>query len=192
LFRVGDWTMDFEGNPWNAAAVLPPAMKPISAAAAAQQVIAHLKQSGVEPQTPCTMRGVAGFPASMMPKPSGQCRLLDGTVIVASGEKDVQGDPIQKSLEVNGHSVAFDTIGVAAVRLDKAGQVVALAAGGLKLFKAGEMTIELPRRADVALWRDAKGGWQGVLLGHEGPIPDELARITRNWTRLRLPITATH
>ena len=31
----------------------------------------------------------------MMPKPSGWCRLLDGTVILASGEKDVMGDPIQ-------------------------------------------------------------------------------------------------
>ena len=42
-------------------------------------------------------------------------------------------------------------------------------------------------RADIALWRDAQGQWQGVLQGHTGPIPDALTRITKNWTRLRLP-----
>ena len=50
---------------------------------------ARLKAAGSGPQTTCTMRNAVGFPASMMPKPSGRCRLLDGTVIFASGEKDV-------------------------------------------------------------------------------------------------------
>jgi len=200
LFRVGDWTMDFEGNPLDAAAALPSSMKPVTAAAAMRRVIARLKASGIEPQTPCTMRGVAGFPASMMPKPSGQCRLLDGTVIIASGEKDVQGDPIQKTIKVTprpgsgpgGHDVAFDAIGVAAVRLDKKGRVEAMAAGGLKSFKTGDMAIELPQRADVALWRDSKGDWRGVLLGYDGPVPDALAKITPNWNRLRVPISLSH
>jgi hypothetical protein len=192
--------MDFEGNPLDAAAALPPSMKPVSAAAAVQQAIAHLKARGFEPQTPCTMRGVAGFPASMMPKPSGQCRLLDGTVIIASGEKDVRGDPIQKTIKVTprpgsgqgGHDVSFDAVGVAAVRLDKKGKVEAMAAGGLKNFKAGDMAVEIPQRADVALWRDSKGEWRGVLQGHDGPVPDALAKITRNWNRLRLPISLSH
>jgi hypothetical protein len=190
LFRVGDWTIDFEGEPWNGAAALPPSMKAATSADAAAQIIALLRASGIEPQTPCAMRGVAGFPASMMPKPSGGCRLLDGTVILASGEIDIQGDPIRKTLSVNGHPVDFDAVGVAAVRLDTAGQVVAMAAGGLKSFKTGKMTIELPRRTDLALWRNAKGEWQGVLLGHEGAVPDELMKLASNWTRLRLPTLA--
>ena len=189
--------MDFEGNPLDAATALPSSMKPVSAAAAMRRAIARLKASGIEPQTLCTLRGVAGFPASMMPKPSGQCRLLDGTVIIASGEKDVQGDPIQKTIKVTprpgsgpvGHDVSFDAVGVAAVRLDKKGKVEAMAAGGLKKFKAGDMAVELPQRADVALWRDSKGDWQGILQGYDGPVPDALARITRNWSRLRLPIS---
>jgi hypothetical protein len=199
LFRVGDWSMDFEGKPLDAAADLPPSIKPVAAAAAARQIIDHLKAAGIEPQTPCTMRGAAGFPASMMPKPSGQCRLLDGTVIVASGEKDVMGDPIRKTIKVAprpgsgqaGQDVVFDAVGVAAVRLDMQGKVEAMAAGGLKTFKARDMTIDLPERADVALWRDSKGQWQGVLQGHDGPVPDALAKITRKWTRLRLPIGNT-
>ena len=184
--------MDFEGHSLDAAAALPPAMKPIAAASAVEQVIAHLKTLGIEPQTSCTMRGVAGFPASMMPKPSGQCRLLDGTVIVASGEKDVLGDPIQKTIQINGQAVTFDAVGVAAVRLSKSGQVEAIVAGGLKLFRIGDMTVEMPERADVALWRDSNGGWQGVLQGHDGPVPDALARITPTWKRLRLPILLSH
>jgi hypothetical protein len=192
LFRVGDWTMDFEGRPLDAAAALPPPMKPVASAAAVRQIIALLKASGIEPQTPCTMRGAAGFPASMMPKPGGQCRLLDGTVILASGENDVMGDPIRKTIRVNSHAVTFDAVGVAAVRLNKAGKVEAIAAGGLKNFKAGDMAIELPECADVALWRDSKDEWQGVLLGHDGPVPDALARITLKWNRLRLPISPGH
>jgi hypothetical protein len=192
LFCVGDWTMDFEGRPLDAAAALPPPMKPVASAAAVRQIIALLKASGIEPQTPCTMRGAAGFPASMMPKPGGQCRLLDGTVILASGENDVMGDPIRKTIKVNGHAVTFDAVGVAAVRLNKAGKVEAIAAGGLKNFKAGDMAIELPECADVALWRDSKDEWQGVLLGHDGPVLDALARITLKWNRLRLPISPGH
>jgi hypothetical protein len=123
----------------------------------------------------------------MMPKPSGQCRLLDRTVILASGEKDVMGDPIQTTITVDGHDVTFDAVGVAAVRLDPRGQVAAMAAGGLKASACGDLHIQLPDPADIALWRDAQGQWQGVLQGHTGPIPDALTRITKNWTRLRLP-----
>ncbi len=192
LLRVGDWTTDFEGRAFDASTGLPPQMKPVDAAAAVQQVMAHLKAAGVMPQTTCTMRGAT---ASMMPKPSGQCRLLDGTVILASGEHDVMGDPIQRTIQVTprlssgqgGHAITFDAIGVAAVRLDKDGHVAALAAGGLKNFQADDLTIELPARADVALWRDAKGTWQGVLQGYDGSVPDALARVTRNWIRLHLP-----
>ena len=191
LFRVGDWTVGFEGNSLDLTG-LPDSMKPVTTTAAVRQAIAHLKASGIEPQTPCTMRGAAGFPASMMPQPGGQCRLLDGTIIVASGEKDVLGDPIQKTIQVNGHAVVFDAVGVAAVRLSETGKVEAMVAGGLKLFKAGDLTLELPERADVALWRDARGEWQGVLQGHNGSLPDALARITPNWSRLRMPVSIGH
>lgn len=187
LFGVGDWTMDFEGRAFDAARALLPAMKPVTTEVAAEKIIAGLKASGVEPQTVSTLRGAAGFPASMMPKPSGQCRLLDGTVIVASGETDVMGDPIQQIIRVGGRAVTFDAIGLAAVRLDPDGQVVALAAGGLRVFEVGDLKIELAQRADLALWRGANGEWQGLLLGTDGPVPAGLAKLTRNWQRLRSP-----
>jgi hypothetical protein len=192
LFRVGDWTEDFESKALRSTVALPPEMKPLDTTAAVQQVIAHLKSLGIEPQTRCTMRGAAGFPASMMPKPSGQCRLLDGTVILASGEKDVMGDPIQKSVQVRGHEVSFDAVGVAAVRLDKDGKLEAMAAGALKSFHGGGLSIELPEPVDVALWRDAKGQWHGIVQGWTGPIPAPLSAITADWQRLTVPTPLTN
>jgi hypothetical protein len=188
LYRIGDWTMDFDGNPVDARTLLPAAMTASDAATCTAAIIAQLKASGYHPQTPCTMRNHSGVgSASMMPKPSGQCRLLDGTVILASGEKDVLGDPIQKTLNVDGHEVAFDAVGVAAVRLENDGKVEAMAAGGLKSFKGGGMSIELPERADVALWRDAKGKWHGVLQDWTKPVPAALTAITAEWQRLAVP-----
>ena len=80
--------------------------------------------------------------------------------------------------------VAAYAVGVAAVRLDKQGKPEAIAAGGLKSFKSDKMSIELPERIDVALWRDASGKWRGVLQGYQGPVPETLAKITDEWTRL--------
>jgi hypothetical protein len=185
LYRIGDWTMDFDGSAVDVQTALPKEMKAADAAACVRDILAQLKASGIEPQTPCTMRG--GFVGSMMPKPSGQCRLLDGTIILASGEKDAAGDPIQMTIKVDGHDVAFDAVGVAAVRLDKDGKLEALAAGGLKRFAVGKTKIELPQRIDVALWKDPKGVWQGVLQDYEGEVPKDLAALCKHWTRLQVP-----
>jgi hypothetical protein len=186
LFRVGNWSHDFEGRPFDAATQLPAQMKTVGATVAAQEVIALVKSRGITPQTTCTQRG--DFIGSMMPKPGGSCRLLDGTVIVASGEHEVMGDPIQTNILVKGHEVAFDAVGIAAVRLNRAGQVEALAAGGLKGFSSPSLNLDMPQRADVALWRNARGQWQGVLQGYPGTTPEALTRITTNWTRLRVPV----
>ena len=140
-------------------------------------IVSHLKAAGIERQTQ----------GNGHQRLSGHCRLLDGTVILASGEKDVLGDPIQKTLDVDGHEVAFDAVGVAAVRLDKDGKLEALAAGGLKRFAVGTTKIELPQRIDVALWKDTKGVWQGVLQDYEGEVPKDLATLCKHWTRLKVP-----
>ncbi len=187
LYRIGDWTMDFEGNTVDAQKVLPKDMIMADQAGCVQDILAQLKKSGVSPHTPCTMHSSGGFPASMMPKPSGQCRLLDGTVILASGEKDVLGDPIRKTIKVGVHEVSFDAVGVAAVRLASNGKLEALAAGALKSFYGGGLAIELPEPVDIALWRDKKGRWQGIIQGWEGPIPPSLSAITKNWQRLAVP-----
>jgi len=113
--------------------------------------------------------------------------MIDGTVILTSGATDPAGDPIQKTIQVNGQDVSFDAIGVAAVRLAKDGTLEAMAAGGLKQFTVGKTKIELPQRADVALWKDEKGVWHGVLQDYEGEVPKVLKELCKNWTRLRVP-----
>ena len=73
------------------------------------------------------------------------------------------------------------------MRLDRSGRVEALAAGGVKKFVSHDLPLELAARADLALWRDSRGQWQGVLQGYTGAVPGELTRVTTNWTRLRFP-----
>jgi hypothetical protein len=183
IFRVGEWNVDFEGNPID----LSSGVKPINADSAAEAVITLLKADGIEPHTPGMMKK-SGFGSSVAPGTSGRLRLLDGTVIHASGTHDVMGDPLQIAFPVNGHDVSFDAIGIAAVRLDTNGHLAAMAAGGLRSFQGGGIRIDLPERTDIALWQDKNGEWQGILLGHEGPLPESLAALGKNWTRLRLPV----
>jgi hypothetical protein len=192
LCRVGDWTKNFDARPFDGHAALPSRMKLASdISACANTIIAELRNQGIEPQTPATVtlpkwNGI-GRTSAALPS-SGTCRLIDGTVILASGEHDVMGDPIQKTLKVRGRDATFDAVGIAAVRTGENGKVEAMAAGGLKSFRTGDVSIELAQRADVALWRDANGGWQGVLQDHDGPVPDGLLAITKNWARLRVPV----
>ena len=187
LFRVGEWTRDFEGNPLATNLELPPQIQGLDAHTAAEAAIEVLRSRGIRSQTPGTLRQL-GFPASVMPNPAGECHLLDGTVILAAGTHDVMGDPIQKTVNVCGQEITFDAVGIAAVRLDGRGHVEALAAGGLKRVATQALTIDLPDRTDLALWRDGRGRWRGVLLqGSPGVIPSGLLSLTTNWLRLRFP-----
>ena len=169
LFRVGPWTTDFEGRPFDGNANLPAEMTPYDV----NQLILHMQTSAIEPQSPPAMKG--------------HCRLLDGTHILISAQKNVTGDVIQETLKLRGQQVQFDAVGVAAVHLGPDGKLEAMAAGGLKSLKAGGLTIDLADRCDVALWRDKNGQWRGILQGVDGPVPEPLTRITKTWTRLTVP-----
>lgn len=174
LYRLGAWTRDFSGVAFDGNAVLPPEMPLLEGAPdAVTQVTAVLRERGIAPHTP--------------PARSGQCRLIDGTVILTAGEKDVAGDPINKRFEVAGHEVTVDAIGVAAVRLAADGSLEAIAAGGLKSLAVGELAFELPERIDIALWKDEKGVWKGVLQDYEGPVPEALHSMCREWLRVDVP-----
>jgi len=124
---------------------------------------------------------------SAAPGRTGHCRLLDGTEVLLAGTKDVAGDPIRTTLSAGGHKVTVDAIGVVGVRLRADGSLAALAAGGLKRFAVGELTVQLDRRADLALQRDAEGKLRGVLQGWEGPVPPSLSALTNDWLRSAVP-----
>ncbi len=184
IFRVGNQTMDFDGKVISASKYLSEAM---NVEEAADSVISFLKKKGIEPQTPCVMRGAGGFPASMMPKPAGHLRLIDGTYILAAGEKNIMGDTIQTNIIIDGKEVTVDAIGIAAIRFDKSGNLDALACSGLKLFHTGSFKIELPERMDIALFRE-NGLWRGIIHGSYNEIPENLIGFTKDWIQVREPV----
>ena len=189
LFRVGGLTNDFAGNRFGDSVKLPDSM----AVESDFQVLVlgigrALRAKGVPLQTPATVE-MGGFGhTSASPGPGGSCRLTDGTIIWVAGSHDVQGDRLQKTTTIHGRSVSIDATGVAAVRLDENGEIEAFAAGGLRRIFAGSLELTLDRAADVAMWRDDKGRFRGVLQGHEGPVPDALESITSDWVRLAVPV----
>ncbi len=185
LYRVGDWTIDFDGKAFDGNAALPTAMKAFAANDCARAIITQLKAEGVAPQTTCSLQR-RSHTTIMVPKPIGQCRLIDGTVILASGETNVMGDPIKKTITVRGREVSFDAVGVAAVRMDASGKVEAIAAGALKSFTTDSLTINLSERIDLSLFKN-RGKWRGIVQDYEGNLPAVLTELTEHWTRLRMP-----
>lgn len=187
LFRMGNWTTDFDGRPFNGNAVLPQRMKNFNdAGKAADAIISSLQAKGIGPYTTGEMRSNSGFPKSVMPKASGHIRLIDGTVIQASGVNNVMGDPIRSNIKVDGKDVEFDAMGVAAIRFSNDGQLEALAAGGLKSVNTPSFKLELQERKDVVLIRE-KGKLRGILFGSEGVVPKELLGLTDNWEQVGWP-----
>ena len=77
--------------------------------------------------------------------------------------------------------------GLAAVRAEK-GQIVALAAGGLRRVQAPGLSLALDRPEDVVLMK-IDGEWHGIwqTADANGPVPAPLAALTPHWVRLILP-----
>ena len=186
LYQVGDWSVDFAGKVFDAGK-LPAQMIKVDAEQVAQEIIRYLQTLSVPRQSRGHLREYF-HSKTVVPGTSGQCRLLDGTAILAAGEKEVMGDTIRQTITVDGREVVFDAIGVAGVRLDKSGAVEAMACGGLRRFQCENMVIDLAQRLDVALWRDQKGQWQGVVQGCSGQVPEALYRFTNKWIKLRMPV----
>lgn len=189
LFRMGDWTMDFEGNAFDGNTALPEQMivgKDIKTITLA--VSQELRKQNIDFQTPATRLSEGFGYISNTPPTQGYARLIDGTLIQVSGKDNPAGDVIHSKKKIGKYTVIFDAVGIAAVRLDKDGQVQALAAGGLKYFKTKDFIIDLEERIDLALWRNDNGEIEGIIQGYEGEIPEQLLGITGNWTFLRVPL----
>jgi len=189
LYRVGDWTRGFEGQGFDGNASLPREMIVLDdAKTAAERIVERLIAAGIARQARADRALGFGDCRSVAPPAQGTCRLVDGTHVVVSGVESASGDPIQRTINVDGHDVAVDAVGLLAIRLDEQGRVGAVAAGGLKSLHAGELSIDLPERTDLALWRDEQGHYQGVLQGSQGPVPAPLLKLTENWLRLSVPV----
>ena len=157
------------------------------AAVCAMEVVKCLRAVGIAPQEPATRSIGWDNAQSAAPPTHGHCRLIDGTHLVLAGEKNVAGDPIRATFSVDGHEVTIDCVGVAGVRFDAAGTMCALAAGGLKRLHAGSLEIRMPQPVDMALWRDDRRQMHGVLQDWNGPVPEPLASLSKDWLRLAVP-----
>jgi hypothetical protein len=196
LLRVGNWTKDFYGNPLEGNKLLPASMTVANKVQEAfAQVLQILTEQNIEKQSPATevldntyFRLRDFTHTSYAPPTTGFCRMIDGTVILAAGSHQASGDPIRKEFKISRYTASVDAVGIAAARLDKNGNLEALAAGGLKSFQVNNFQLTLKEPADIALWKNKNGKWQGVLQGWTGDIPEELLKITANWSRLEIPV----
>ena len=132
-----------------------------------------LRSRGLAPSSPSD-QAIGWDRQHMAPPTTGHCRLIDGTRILAAGDKDPAGDPIRTTLDMDGRKIRVEGVGVIAVRLARDGHLDALAGGGLKLFEAGPFRLALERPVDLALWRRADGQYEGVLQDWSGSIPPPL------------------
>ncbi|NMB70627.1 MAG: hypothetical protein GYA22_00565 [Bacteroidales bacterium] len=193
LFRVGDWTLDFNAKKFDGNKALP---RTVFVSSNIEQMLSEVKKilhnKNIELQTPAIETSLHEFGHTVVSPPAaGYCHLLDGTYIRVAGAHNTSGDPIRSKIKIRDQAVYFDALGLAAVRLDEKGRVEALAAGGLRSFRSGSLKIGLDKRMDLALWKNGQGEWTGVIQGYEGKIPSQLLAITRNWIRINLPAPFT-
>ncbi|HRP55464.1 hypothetical protein [Agriterribacter sp.] len=186
LFRVGNWTVDFNAEPFDGNSAMGIAATDAGATSVVGLVTDVLKSKSVPVQTEGEEHTVSAFPASVMPKAAGQLTLIDGTRIFISGERHPLGDTIQRKINIDGQQANVDAIGVTGIRMNAEGEVEALACGGLKTFQGGSLNIHLESRVDVALIKRS-GKWKGIIHSNSAEIPAPLLDITRDWTIVRVP-----
>jgi hypothetical protein len=196
LIRIGEWTKDFNADPLNGDALLPSSMRKCgSVAEALAAIYPVLEEKEVMRQSPATIVldntyfNLRDFThSSFAPPTTGFSRLVDGTVIHVAGTDNISGDTLRADFTIDGRDVHIDAVGIAAIRLDNKGRPEAIAAAGLKYIKAGDFEISLDTRIDLALWRKAKGKWEGVVQAYSGEIPAQLSGITADWSRINIPV----
>lgn len=181
--------MDFDGNCFDGNTALPKQMiVGKSTEMICSAIKKQLREQKINLQTPATRTIMEFGHISNAPPVQGIARLIDGTLIQVAKKDNPAGEVIRSSKKIGKHTVTFDAVGIAAIRLDKNGRVETLAAGGLKYFKTGDFIIDLKQRIDLALWKNEKGEIEGIIQGNEFEIPEQLLDITNNWKVLRIPV----
>ncbi|MCB9768809.1 MAG: hypothetical protein H6751_01665 [Candidatus Omnitrophica bacterium] len=190
IFLLGDRTMDFEGHPTERLSQSWPKDRMVgSKEEALEEGLKRLREMGVASQSPATeVLKDFGY-ESAAPSRHGMARLIDGTHLFIHGEKSASGDRVASVFQVDGHEFQADFEGVLGVRFDNEGQVVALAAGGLKSFRSNNLTLALDKRLDFALKRNQRGEIEGIYYNESEAPPKEMEDLGGRWTWKQFPRT---
>ncbi|MDI9383726.1 MAG: hypothetical protein QM518_05445 [Verrucomicrobiota bacterium] len=152
LYRVGDWTAGFDGRPIDLQTELFAARMAAAddAKTCAELVLDHLRNSGIEPQTPAS--AVIGWDAQQHRAPGrhGMARLIDGTHVFVAAEESAAGDRLKVDHVVGGHRVRADATGLFAFRLGADGGLEAVAASGLTRLQIDDRVLEFDPPIDCA------------------------------------------
>ena len=152
-------------------------------------VIVHLDDDRATLQAPLTKRGLTPYSNDPLPASDGLLTLQDGTIARIKGcMPNYGGDAIEGTLPLKGKAVSYRAQGVFAARFDAAGNLEALAGGGVTRVLAADFRLELGRGEDIALVKRA-GQWQGIWQTDDATaqVPAALKEVTGNWTRLIIP-----
>lgn len=169
--------------------------------ALAAEIIAALKETNVEPQTPWKLDDAAfSVPEERSSRPQlvSTSRFIDGTNVWIAAKENALGDPI--SLDgatvrlADGKEstpISVEANGVFAVRFGADGTLEAVAAAELKSLKIGDLTLNVPETeiaddpVDVAIWRRPDGRLRGVFQRRENALPPSLEGVVDDWTFLK-------
>jgi hypothetical protein len=150
--------------------------------AAAERISGQLHASRIAPQTawqPFSQWDLAGA----RPPLRGKARYIDGTQVWTAAEKYPGGDELTLHSEPVGEDVHAPVISVSATglfacRFSEQGELVALAAGALKRFEGGGLSLDLGEQpTDLAMWIGLDGKWHGVIQAAENRLPEGLAKL---------------
>ena len=154
-----------------------------------QHVLNYMHNHSMQTITPCSgildnsWFGLRDFNhISVMPGLDGMSRMMDGGILKIAAVNDVSGDTIG-NFTVDGKQVSVDAKGLVYVRFDSKGNLVSMAAGDMKNFKAGGLALTLPYRMNIALRKNTTGQWEGEIQTNS--IPDELKAITNKWETVK-------
>jgi hypothetical protein len=154
LFGVGKWTTSFDGESLSDDALFPENMTFLpDTEARAEAVIQHLEAEGIEPQTPASVP--LGWDVTHASPPRrGMARLIDGTLVFASGQENVAGDHLAVDVMLHERRVQADATGIFAIRLNEDGALEALAAAGLQTLRIGQRQCSFDEPVDIAVRRN--------------------------------------
>ena len=191
LVVMGGWTHDDQARPLDGLSLLPDGFRQMALAPGTLADLMSVLQASGAPTQPPLEEPYLLFRSEQigLPAPRGVSRLVDGTQVwISATETSDAGDAIQRILEVDDVALEVAAAGLFAARVDAAGNLAALAAGGLSRVGGGGFDLTLPEPLDLALWRNAQGTWHGVVQGLGTlQLPEPLRPLAADWRFLSVP-----